>query len=139
LQPALEDIVRQHPEYGTRRTTTELHETYHERFNQKVLQRLHQLWVLALQRTTRTQKPSGIYQVIVAVGSRVDVLAQLYIIMPQDVLHTDFTELRLACGTQKANLMPIVGHVSKVVFGWTVGESSNRMLVLPAWCCSIGA
>ena len=133
LQPALEEIARQHPEYGYRRTTTELHETYQERVNHKVVQRLHRLWGLALLRTTRAPKPSGIRQVIVAAGTRVNVLAQIEDIEPLDVLHTDFTELRFADGTQKAYLMPIIGHVSKLAFGWAVGESANRMLALQAW------
>lgn len=133
LQPALEEIARQHTEYGYRRTTTELHETYQEHVNHKVVQRLHQLWGLALLRTTRAPKPSGIRQVIVAAGTRVNVLAQIEDIEPLDVLHTDFTELRFAGGTQKAYLMPIIGHVSKLAFGWAVGESANRVLALQTW------
>lgn len=133
LQPMLEEIARRHAEYGYRRTTTELHETYQEHVNHKVVQRLHQLWGLALLRTTRAPKPSGIRQVIVAAGTRVNVLAQIEDIEPLDVLHTDFTELRFAGGTQKAYLMPIIGHVSKLAFGWAVGESANRTLALNAW------
>jgi putative transposase len=133
LQPALEEIARRHTEYGYRRTTTELHETYQEHINHKVVQRLHQLWGLALLRTTRAPKPSGIRQVIVAAGTRVNVLAQMENIGPLDVLHTDFTELRFAGGTQKAYLMPIIGHVSKLAFGWAVGASANRTLALLAW------
>jgi len=82
LQPALEEIARQHSEYGYRRTTTELHETYQERVNHKVVQRLHQIWGLALLRTTRVPKPSSIRQVIVAAGTRVNVLAQIEDIEP---------------------------------------------------------
>jgi transposase InsO family protein len=133
LQPVLEEIARQHPEYGYRRTTTELHETYQEQVNHKVVQRLHQLWGLALLRRTRAPKPSAIRQIIVAAGDRVNLLAQLKEIGPLDVLHTDFTELRFAGGTQKAYLMPIIGHASKVAFGWAVGESANRALALAAW------
>jgi transposase InsO family protein len=133
LQPALEEIARRHSEYGYRRTTTELHETYQERVNHKVVQRLHQLWGLALLRTTRAPKPSGIRRVIVAAGTRVNILAQIEDIKPLDVLHTDFTELHFAGGTQKAYLMPVIGHVSKLAFGWAVGESANRILALQAW------
>ena len=68
-----------------------------------------------------------------AAGERINLLAQLEEIEPLDVLHTDFTELRFAGGTQKAFLMPIVGHASKVAFGWAVGESANRALALAAW------
>jgi putative transposase len=133
LQPALEEIARQHPAYGYRRTTTELHETYQEHVNHKVVQRLHQLWGLALLRTTRAPKPSGIRQVIVAAGERVNLLAQMKTIEPLAVLHTDFTELRYAGGTQKAYLMPIIDHASKVALGWAVGDSANRALALTAW------
>jgi transposase InsO family protein len=133
LQPALEEIARRHSEYGYRRTTTELHETYQERVNHKVVQRLHQLWGLALLRATRAPKLSVIRQVIVAAGTRVNVLVQMENIEPLDVLHTDFTELRFAEGNQKAYLMPIIGHVSKLAFGWAVGESANRALALQAW------
>jgi transposase InsO family protein len=133
LQPTLEEIARQHPEYGYRRTTTELHETYQERVNHKVVQRLHQLWGLALLKTTRAPKPSGIRQIIIATGSRVNVVAQLEEIEPLDVVYTDFTELRYAGGTQKAYLMPIIGHASKFAFGWAIGKNANRSLALMAW------
>ena len=133
LQVMLEEIARQHPEYGYRRTTTELHETYRERVNHKVVQRLHQLWGLALLRTTRAPKPSGIRQAIVAAGTRINLLAQIEDFEPLDVLHTDFTELRYADGSQKAYLMPIVGHVCKLAFGWAVGKSANRILALQTW------
>lgn len=136
LQSILEQVAREHPEYGYRRTTTELHETYQEQVNHKVVQRLHQLWGLALLRTTRAPKPSGIRQVIVAAGSRVNVVAQLEEIAPLDVVYTDFTELRFAGGTQKAYLMPIIGHASKFAFGWAVGESANRALAFIAWDCA---
>jgi hypothetical protein len=46
------------------------------------------------------------------------------------VLHTDFTELRLAGGTQKVYQMPIVGRAGKVAFGWDVGRRTNRTLAL---------
>jgi len=133
LQVVLEEIASQHPEYGYRRTTTELHETYRERVNHKVVQRLHQLWGLALLRTTRAPKPSGIRQAIVAAGTRINLLAQIEDFEPLDVLHTDFTELRYADGSQKAYLMPIVGHVCKLAFGWAVGKSANRILALQTW------
>ena len=129
----LEEIARQHPEYGYRRTTTELQENYQEHVNHKVVQRLHQTWGLALLRTTRAPQPSGVRQIIVAAGDRANLLAQLKEIGPLDVLHTDFTELRFAGGTQKAYLMPIVGHASKVAFGWAVGKRANRILALAAW------
>lgn len=133
LQPTLEQIARQHPAYGYRRTTSELHQSYQQPVNHKVIQRLHQLWGLALLRTTRAPRPSGIRQVIVAAGLRVNLVAQLEVIAPLMVLYTDFTELRYAGGAQKAYLMPLLDHASKMVFGWAVGRSANRPLALAAW------
>lgn len=77
LIPLLEEIARQHPEYGYRRTTVELHETYDEPVNHKVVKRLHQLWGLVLLRQARPPWPSGIRQAILAAGSRVNLVAQL--------------------------------------------------------------
>ena len=83
LRPVPEEIAREHPEYGYRRTTTELHETYQEQVNHRVVQRLHQVWGLALLRTTRAPRPSGIRQIIVAAGERINLLAQLEEIEPR--------------------------------------------------------
>jgi len=49
------------------------------------------------------------------------------------VLYTDFTELLYADGHRKAILMPIIGHASKIAFGWAVGESDDTNLALQAW------
>jgi transposase InsO family protein len=42
-----------------------------------------------------------------------------------------FTELVYAGG--KARLIPIVGHVTKVVFGWALGPRADTRLALEAW------
>ena len=133
LLPALETIARKHPEYGYRRTTVELRQTYDHVVNHKVVQRLHQLWELRLLRSTRAPKPSGIRQVIIAAGGRVNLVAQLEQIGLFKVAYTDFTELLFADGTRKAYLLPIIGHVCKMAYGWAVGESANSVLALRAW------
>ncbi len=129
----LEAVAREHPEYGYRRTTVELRETYGHVVNHKVVQRLHQLYELRLLRNTRRPKPSGIRQVILAAGKRVNLVAQREQIGLFEVAHTDFTELRFADGTRKAYLLPIIGHVCKMAYGWAVGESDNTALALQAW------
>ena len=133
LRPLLEEIAREHTAYGYRRTTSELQDTFGQPVNHKVVQRLHRLWGLPLLRTTHRPQPSGIRQVIVAAGTRVNLVAQLNEITPLMVLYTDFTELRYADGNQKAMLMPIIDHGSKVILGWALGESANRTLALKAW------
>jgi hypothetical protein len=129
----LQEISLENPEYGYRRTTAELQDTYGERVNHKVVQRLHQLWGLVLLRQTRPPQPSGVRKVILAAGNRINLVTELTEIEPFQVAHTDFTELWYANGNQKAYLMPIIGHVCKVVFGWALGESANTKLALTAW------
>jgi transposase InsO family protein len=133
LRPHLEGIARQHPGYGYRRTTVELRASYDQVINRKVVQRLHKLWDLPLLRNTRSPKPSGIRRAIVAAGERVNLVAQREEIRLFEVAHTDFTELLYADGTRKAYLMPIIGHVCKMAYGWAVSERANTALALFAW------
>jgi hypothetical protein len=60
LREPLEAIARHSPEYGYRRTTVELRETYGRLVNHKVVRRLHRMWDLPLIRSTRPPKPSGV-------------------------------------------------------------------------------
>lgn len=120
-----------HPDYGYRRTATELREAHGLVVNQKVVRRLHRLWDLPLLRRTRAPRPSAVRQVIASVGARANLVAGLAAIGPLEVLYTDFTELRYAAG--KAWLMALVDHRSKVVPGWSVGTQADTPLALAAW------
>jgi transposase InsO family protein len=131
LRRPLEQIACEHPEYGYRRTTTELSERLGEAVNQKVVRRLHRCWGLPLMRQTRPPRPSGLRQVITAAGNRVNLLAQLEEVGPLTALHTDFTELVYAGG--KAQLMALVDHTSKVVPGWALALHADTALALRAW------
>ena len=133
LHPLLETIARQHPEYGYRRTTKELRKHLQKTINHKVVQRLHRSWELALLRTTRAPRPSGIRQIIREANGRANLIANLEIIPLFQVAYTDFTELRYADGREKAYLMPILDHSSKLVYGWAVGWRANTELALTAW------
>lgn len=133
LLPDLEAIAQEHPEYGWPRVTVELREKYGHQVNHKVVQRLLRLWNLRLMRTTRRPKPGGVQQAIKAAGKRANLVARIEDIEPFQVMYTDFTELRFADGRQKAYLIPILGHASKMVYGWAVGETTNTTLALNAW------
>ena len=133
LRKPLEAIARSHPEYGYRRTAVELRETLGQRVNHKVVQRLHRLWDLPLIRGTRPPKPSGIRQVITAVGDRVNLVAAKETIRPFEVAYTDFTELIYANGRRKAKLIPIIDHATKLVLGWALGERAVTQVALSAW------
>lgn len=133
LRPILEEIARKHPEYGILRTTEELRDNYGYQVNHKVVQRLHRLWDLRLLRSTRRPRPSKVRQAIVEAGERANLVAQLEQIEMFQVAYTDFTELLYAHGKQKAYLIPILGHVSKAVYGWAIGEGPDAATALRAW------
>jgi putative transposase len=132
LLPVLEAIAREHPEYGVPRIMPELHEQGYD-VNHKVIERLLGLWDLLILRSTHRPKPSSVQQAIITAGERANLVAQMTDIGLFQVLYTDFTELLYADGHQKAILMPIIGHTSKMVFGWAVGPSADTALALQAW------
>jgi putative transposase len=133
LRSLLEQIIRQHPDYGILRLTHELQQTYQQAVNHKVIQRLLKLWNLSLLRSTQPPPASPIRQTILVAGDRANRVAQLRDIRLFEVAYTDFTELRFAGGQRKAYLMPIVAHTCKLVYGWAVGLQANTALALQAW------
>lgn len=127
----LERIARRDPDYGYRRTTTELLESAGVVVNPKVVRRLHQLWELPLLRRTHLPRPSAVRAAITTAGAQANLVAGLREIAPLAVLYTDFTELRYATG--KAWLITLLDHVSKVVAGWALGAHADSALALAAW------
>lgn len=133
LRPILEKIARQHPEYGYRRTQKGLAEVYGYAHGKELVRLLHKRWHLRILHSTRRSEPSQVRQAIHKAGRRANMVAQMENIGLFEVLYTDFTELRFANGTRKANLMPIIGHTSKLAFGWAIGKSANTQVALVAW------
>ena len=135
LEAPLKAIAEAHPEYGYRRTTAELRETYGHRVNRKVVARLHRLWDLSLRRTVTRPKPSAVRRAIDAAGPRANLLSgrPKAEIGALEVFYTDFTELLYAGGTRKAWMIPILDHRAKYVPGFAVGASANSELALSAW------
>ena len=131
LRRPLERIARAHPEYGYRRTTTELWEMHGHVVNHKVVQRLHQAWDLPLVRGTRLPRPSGIRRVITMAGERANLVVARSAIGPFEVVYTDFTELPYAGGI--AQLIPLLDHCTKLALGWAVGPQAITELALLAW------
>ena len=134
LEAPLKAIAEAHPEYGYRRATAELRETYGHRVNRKVVERLHRLWDLPLRRASRP-KPSAIRRAIDTAGPRANLLStrKKAEIGPLEVFYTDFTELRFAGGARKAWLIPLLDHRTKYVAGFAVGKRANSELALAAW------
>ena len=124
--------AQDHPEYGYRRTTSELHDRGH-RVNHKVVQRLHRSWDLSLIRKVKPPRPNPILELLEQAGSKVNLVARLETIDDLEVLYTDFTEIVYQSGRCRAQLMPIVDHGSKLVVGHALGPSCDTDLALEAW------
>lgn len=133
LLSILEEIARKYPEYGLPRIMAELREVYQIGANHKVVERLLRTRNLLILRSTHRPKLSSVQQAILAVGEYANLVAQLDEIALFQVVYTDFTEIPYANGHKKAFLIPIIGHVSKVAFGWAVGEHADTLLALQAW------
>ncbi len=131
LRKPLERIAREHPEYGYRRTTTELSEMIGEAVNHKVVQRLHKLWDLSIIRGTKRPQPSGIRKVILESGELCNLAARVDDPEPFEILYTDFTELHYTRG--KSFLILLLDDCSKYSVGWAVGEHADTELALRAW------
>ena len=133
LLPILEEIAREHPEYGVPRIMPELRQEYDIDVNHKVIERLLGIWDLSILRSTHRPRPSSIQQAIVEAGERANLVVQMESIELFRVVYTDFTELSYADGHRKAVLIPIIGHTSKTAYGWAIGESRGTSLALRAW------
>lgn len=133
LRSPLLEIARRHPHYGYRKVTAELQDAYSIAINSKVVRRLQKAWELPLLRVVRHPKPSAIRRVLRQLGDRINLLSTLPSIGILQVLYTDFTELVYDRQCQKAYLMPLVDHTSKLVVGWAVGRSDNSAVALNAW------
>jgi putative transposase len=72
-------------------------------------------------------------RIIRQAGERANLIADLEAIGVFEVFYTDFTELLYADGKEKAHLMPIIDHASRLCLGWALGERANRELALEAW------
>ncbi len=133
LRSILEEIARNHPGYGVPRIMPELRDEYKIVVNHKVVERLLSTWDLSILRSTHRPRPSGIQRAITEAGGLANLVAQMEEIGLFQVVYTDFTELVYANGQRKAILIPIIGHTSKMAFGWAVGESDDTVLALRAW------
>ena len=133
LFPILEEIVRAHPEYGVPRIMPELCDEHHIDVNHKVVERLLGIWDLSILRSTHRPRPNSVQTVITEAGELANLVVQMDEIGLFQVVYTDFTEILYADGDRKAMLMPIIGHVSKMAFGWAIGQSRGTALALQAW------
>lgn len=137
IKPFVEKIIRKHPEYGRPRITRDLNETYGLEINHKVVGKLLRCWDLALLRAARGTEPSPVEMAIKEAGSNANLvkrrLQEGEPINLFEVMYTDFTILEYARGHRTAQLMPIIGHTSKMIVGWAIGARRHRDVACRAW------
>ena len=135
LKPKLDEIIDEHPGYGRDKIKTELEENHGLTVNHKVITRLLRLWDFKLARAARSSEPSPVRQAISEASGDLNLVKDLNEeeISLFDVLYTDFTEIRHSNGGVKAWLIPVIGHRSKLIFGWAVGKSTTTEVASRAW------
>jgi len=116
LRKPLLEIAEHYPEYGYRRTTSELQDWGYP-INHKVVQRLHRSWYLAFMKKLKTPKPNPIHKLLQEVRSSMNLVSRLKEIDDLEVLYTDFAEVIYQKGGAKAQLMPIVDRLSRALLG----------------------
>jgi putative transposase len=133
LKRAIEEILLEHPEYGYRRVTEELHRKGIP-VNHKRVHRLLQDFHLSLKRTARRPKPNPLLQIVLLAGDKADLRALLLKQRepePFELLYTDFTLLPYRGG--KAWFVPILDHRTRTVVAFGLGPSPSAELALGAW------
>jgi putative transposase len=132
LKLTIEKIIKEYPEYGYPRIKVELKEEYGKVVNHKVLLKLLNIWDLKILRTIRSKESSTVKKVIEEAGSDVNLVKKKQNIGLFEVAYTDFAKIPYDGGKREAWLIPIIGHTSKIIFGWAVGKSANTELTLKA-------
>ncbi|MFB6215533.1 MAG: DDE-type integrase/transposase/recombinase, partial [Candidatus Aenigmatarchaeota archaeon] len=135
LKPKLDEIIDEHPGYGRDKIKTELEENHGITVNHKVIARLLRIWDIKLARAARSSGESPVRQAISEASGELNLVKDLdeEEIDLFDVLYTDFTEISYSNGRVKAWLIPVIGHKSKLIFGWAVGKSTTTEVALKAW------
>ena len=135
LKPKLDEIIDEHPGYGRDKIKTELEENHGLTVNHKVIAKLLRTWDIKLARAARSTEPSPVRQAINEATGDLNLVKPLEEenIGLFDVLYTDFTEIRYGNGKVKAWLIPVIGHRSKLIFGWAVGKGPTTEVALEAW------
>jgi len=135
LKPILDEIIDENPDYGRPKIKTQLQESYGLKVNHKVIAKLLRTWDIKLARAARSTEPSPVRQAINEAAGDLNLVKPLAEedIDIFDVLYTDFTEIRYGNGKVKAWLIPVIGHRSKLIFGWAVGKGPTTEVALEAW------
>jgi len=133
LEEPLDQIVEEHPEYGGRKIKAELEEEYGHKHGRELIYELLRMFGLKREQNARKTAKSGYRKAIEEAGDQANLVDQLEEITLFDVVYTDFTNLPYAGGSRKGTFMAIIGHTSKLIFGWSLGRTRSTDLAVEAF------
>jgi len=136
VRQVLLKAAAKNPGYGYRPMMRELSEKLKQRIGERRTRRLMKsVTIVGLRK--RRNKPGAIAEIIIRLGSKVNLLAARKMMGPPikigELVVTDFTRLLYAGGTKTAWLITLIGLTEKVCWGWAVGQSNDTALALVAW------
>lgn len=139
LKPKITKIIEDNPAYGYPRIKTALARKYGEIVNHKLLLKLLKLWGLSLRRKIRKKKKTWIVKVLDFLQIRANLLRRLIIKKVINhcfqVIVSDITEIPFKGG--KAYLAVHLDYFGKLVLGWKLSLSPDRMLVIASFKMAI--
>lgn len=131
------EIIDDHPEYGRPRITPEIEDRFETTINHKVVEKLLRHWEIQLKSNARKTGKSPVEEVIEAAGEGVNLAKKRRQkdspIRPFELLYTDFTIIEYANGMRKAKMMPIIGHTTKLILGWSLAKERGTAMAIRAW------
>ena len=136
VRQVLLKAAAKNPSYGYRPMMRELSEKLKQRIGERRTRRLMKsVAIVGLRK--RKNKPGAIAEIIIRLGSKVNLLAARKTMGPPlkigELVVTDFTRLLYAGGTKTAWLITFIGLKEKVCWGWAIGKSDSTALALTAW------
>ena len=133
LKGDLVKAIAENPAYGYRKLETELAKNYKQQINHKTLQKLLNLWELALPRTVSRPRKNRILKLIQSIGDKANLVKAIKDPAPFEILITDFTWIYYRNGKARRALISYEDYRSKYVVGYTIGESQDSALAIKAW------
>lgn len=130
LKEPLDEIIEEYPEYGTRKIRTELRASYGYPHGRELIAELMKMWGQNREKQSRNTNKSGYRKALTESDEQADLVRDLEEVDLFEVAYTDFTQLCFGGGGRKAKLMPIIGHASKMVFGWALARRRSTGLAI---------
>lgn len=132
MRTHVDNIIRKNSSYGIRR----IHKALKHKgidIGRDTLGVLLKLWGLSLRRKTKPRTRSVIERILAFLRDRSNLLANMKLTAPLQVVTSDITELWYANGTRKCYLAVHKDAYGQYVYGWNVAVHMETKLVLKSF------